>query len=210
MCQTLRPERIALEAFVADPETPSLKTESGKITLFNEAIEAMALPDCPPHPSWLEPCESLLSAEEDELHLISGQPDTRLHSQNDRGSEALADKIEAREPAYIHSETARARGLENGSIVRIFNQRGACLAGLRYCDDIRRDCVSLATGAWFDPQIVNGSAIEVHGNPNVLTKDKGCSGLSQGNMAHTALVRVEKWQGALPALTIDKPPILSA
>ncbi len=201
--------RIALETFVADPETHPLKTESGKITLFNKTIKGMALPDCPPHPSWLEPCESLLSAENDELHLISGQPDTRLHSQNDRGSEALADKIEGREPAYIHSETARARGLENGSIVRIFNERGSCLAGLRYCNDIRPDCVSLATGAWFDPQIVNGIAIEVHGNPNVLTKDQGCSNLSQGNMAHTALVRIEAWQGALPALTIDKPPILS-
>ena len=44
--------RIALQAFVADPEANPLDTESGRITLFNQTIADMALPDCPGHPSW--------------------------------------------------------------------------------------------------------------------------------------------------------------
>ncbi|WP_373235610.1 molybdopterin-dependent oxidoreductase [Cohaesibacter celericrescens] len=198
--------RIALESFVSDPKANPLNTESGRITLFNETIAAMDLSDCPGHPTWLEPCESLLDAEPDQLHLISGQPDTRLHSQNDRGSESRADKINEREPAYLHPETAQRRGLCEGDIVKIANDRGACLAGLRLSKGIRKDCIALATGAWFDPQTINGLPLEVHGNPNVLTIDKGASGLSQGNIAHTALVRVEKWTAPLPDLTISKPP----
>ena len=200
--------RVALADFIANPQAHPLNTETGRITLFNQGIADAKLTDCPPHPSWLEPCESLLSADSDALHLISGQPDTRLHSQNDRGSEALDDKICGREPAYLHPKTAGQYDLREGDIIRLFNKRGACLAGLRLSEAIRPDCIALATGAWFDPQIVEGQALEVHGNPNVLTKDIGCSSLSQGNIAHTALVWIEKWQGELPVLTVHEPPVL--
>ena len=198
--------RIALAGFVADPEAVPLATETGRITLANAAIGALKLPSCPAHPTWIEPKECLTSAGPGELHLISGQPDTRLHSQNDRGQEALADKIEGREAAYFHPETARALGLAAGDVARLYNGRGACLAGVRLDDGLRRDCVFLPTGAWFDPQRGRGAPLEVHGNPNVLTSDHGCSELSQGNMAHTCLIRAEKWTGALPDLSIAAPP----
>ena len=77
---------------------------------------------------------------------------------------------------------------------------------MRLDDGLRRDCVFLPTGAWFDPQRGRGAPLEVHGNPNVLTSDHGCSELSQGNMAHTCLIRAEKWTGALPDLSIAAPP----
>ena len=198
--------RRLMRDFVDDPERAPLATESGRITLYNETIAGFRLDDCPGHPTWLPPVESLLDAPDGALHLISGQPDTRLHAQNDLGSEALNDKIKGREPVLMHPATASARGLAEGDVVRLSNTRGACLAGLRLSEDIRPDCVALATGAWFDPQIVRGEWLEVHGNPNVLTIDKGCSELSQGNIAHTALVHVEAWERPLPALSIDRPP----
>ncbi|GAA4217102.1 biotin/methionine sulfoxide reductase [Sagittula marina] len=199
--------RIALGDFVADPEANALATESGRITLANEWIGALGLPNCPGHPTWMEPTECLTRAQPDEFHLVSGQPDTRLHSQNDRGSEALADKIKGREAASFHPDTAAALGLVAGNMVRLYNERGACLAGVRLNDGLRRDCVFLPTGAWFDPQTVNGARLEVHGNPNALTRDVGCSELSQGNTAHSCLVRAEKWTGVVPDLTIDTPPV---
>ena len=198
--------RRLMRDFVDDPERAPLATESGRITLYNETIAGFGLEDCPGHPTWLPPVESLLDSPDGALHLISGQPDTRLHAQNDLGSEALNDKIKGREPVLMHPATASARGLAESDVVRLSNARGACLAGLRLSEDIRPDCVALATGAWFDPQIVGDELLEVHGNPNVLTIDKGCSQLSQGNIAHTALVYVEAWNGPLPALSIDRPP----
>ncbi len=198
--------RIQFEDFVRAPDSHPLATESGKITLFNAAIAAAGLPDCTGHPAWITPAEGLLGAPETALHLISGQPDTRLHSQNDRGSEAQADKIDGREPCYLHPDAAAARGLTEGQIVRIWNARGATLAGVRFTTGIRRDCIALATGAWFDPS----DGLDLAGNPNALTLDKGCSGLSQGNSAHTALVYAEPWVGPAPPLTVDRPPSLAA
>lgn len=196
----------AFADFRAAPEARPLATESGRITLTNRAIAAAGLADCPGHPAWLAPVESLLSAAPDELHLISNQPATRLHSQNDRGSESQASKIAGREAAWLHPDAARARGLAEGDVIRLWNARGACLAGLRLDDGLRRDCIVLPTGAWYDPRIVDGAWLEVHGNPNALTLDRGTSGLAQGNIAHTTLVRVERWNGPLPALAVDRPP----
>ncbi|RMF39846.1 MAG: hypothetical protein D6754_04605, partial [Alphaproteobacteria bacterium] len=198
--------RVAFGDFVRDPEAHPLDTETGRITLTNATIAGFGLPDCPGHPSWLRPAESLLEAPGDALHLISPQPDTRLHGQNDRGEEARADRISGREPAFMHPDAAAARGLAEGDVIRIHNGRGACLAGLRLDARMRPDCIALATGAWYDPQYLGDERIEVHGNPNVLTRDAGCSGLSQGNIAHSALVRVERWTGQLPPLTVDRPP----
>ena len=45
-----------------------------------------------------------------------------------------------------------------------------------------------------------------HGNPNVLTPDKGTSRLAQGPIAHTCLVEVERFEGAAPAVTAFEPP----
>lgn len=199
--------RILLEGFTRDPQSQPLATESGRITLYSPAIAAAGLPDCPAHPGWMRPFESLLDAVPDALHLISGQPDTRLHSQNDRGAEAQADKIEGREACYLHPETAAARNITEGMIVRLWNARGATLAGARLTPAIRADCVSLPTGAWFDPD-PQVPGLDRAGNPNVLTRDKGCSQLSQGNAAHTTLVFIEPWSGPLPPLGVDRPPVL--
>ena len=77
-------------------------------------------------------------------------------------------------------------------------------------DGLREDCISLATGAWFAPQIVEGRRIDVHGNPNVLTVDIGASELSQGNIAHTATVRIEKFDGPLADVNAHAQPSIVA
>jgi biotin/methionine sulfoxide reductase len=42
-----------------------------------------------------------------------------------------------------------------------------------------------------------------------LTIDKGASELSQGNIAHTTLVKIKKWEGPLPILRVTGLPVLS-
>ncbi len=198
--------RIALADFIADPVAHPLGTESGRITLFNEKIAAFGLEDCPGHPAWLKPVESTLDAPQGALHMISAQSDTRLHSQNDQGSESLGSKIEGREVCRLHPDTAAKRGITEGSIVRLFNSRGATLAGVAFDGDLRRDCIALQTGAWFDAAEVDGVRMDIHGNPNALTIDKGTSSLAQGNIGHTALVFVEPWAKPLPPLKVSKAP----
>ncbi|MCW8084904.1 molybdopterin-dependent oxidoreductase [Sabulicella glaciei] len=193
--------------FRADPEASPLDTPSGKVEIFSEAIAAMGLPDCPGTPSWIPPRESLLTAAPDELHLLSFQPATRLHSQLDPGPIAAADKIQGREPILLCAEDARARGLAEGQVVRVWNGRGACLAGLRIIEGLTPAVALMATGAWFDPLEpgVPGSLC-VHGNPNVLTADVGTSRMGQGPSAQSCLVRVEPWREALPPVRAHVPP----
>jgi biotin/methionine sulfoxide reductase len=67
--------------------------------------------------------------------------------------------------------------------------------------------VVLATGAWYDPQTPSG--LERHGNPNVLTLDKGTSRLAQGPSAHTTLVEMERIDGDVPEVeAFEIPSIL--
>ena len=205
------PERpvVMLEAFRVDPDANPLHTPSGRIEIFSERIEGFGYEDCRGHPQWYEPCEWLGGAGADRhpLHLISNQPSTRLHSQLDNGRHSRAGKLEGREPVAMHPDDAAARGVVAGDAVRVFNDRGACLATAVLNEDIRRGVVQLATGAWFDPEVRGEpGAMCKHGNPNVLTPDKGTSSLAQGPIAHTCLVEVERFEGVPPEVTAFEPP----
>jgi biotin/methionine sulfoxide reductase len=43
------------------------------------------------------------------------------------------------------------------------------------------------------------AGLDLHGNPNTLTRDAGASSLSQGCSAQTCLVQVERFIGTAPA-----------
>ncbi len=198
-----------LEAFRRDPDAHPLGTPSGKIEIYSATIAGFNYADCPGHPAWLEKVECLgspLSARFP-LHLISGQPGPRLHSQLDHSRVSRATKINGREPLVMHPDAAAARGIEAGSVVRVFNDRGACLAGVVLSTEMRADVVQLATGAWYDPvDTADGLGLCVHGNPNVLTRDVGTSQLGQGPIAHSCLVDVEIYDGPLPDISVFSPP----
>ncbi len=207
------PERdgILLEDFRADPAAHPLKTPSGKIEIFSEAIAGFGYADIGGHPAWMEPYEWLggEAAKRYPLHLVSNQPRTRLHSQLDCGGVSQASKIRGREPAMMHPGDAAARGIAAGDVVRIFNDRGACLAGAVLSEDVMPGAIQLSTGAWYDPEVPGeiGSLCK-HGNPNVLTRDKGTSSLGQGPSAHSCLVEVQKFPGEPPPVTAFVPPVI--
>src|SRR5271170_9242 len=109
----------------------------------------------------------------------------------------------------INRGDASMRGIRDGDVVRVFNDRGAILAGAVLSEDLRRGVIQISTGAWYDPQEpgVIGS-LDKHGNPNVLTLDKGTSRLAQGPSAQSTLVEVEKYLGELPRITAFEPPLM--
>lgn len=198
-------DHIFLKEFRANPVGAPLPTPSGRIELYSETIAGFGYDDCPPHPTWMEPYERLgtPAAQRFGLHLVSNQPTTRLHSQFDHSDLSRDAKIHDREPARMHASDATERGLKDGDVIRIWNDRGSCLAGLSIDDAIMPGCIQLATGAWFDP---DGSGMCKHGNPNVLTADRGTSQLAQGPTAHTCIVEAERYDGELPRVTAFDPP----
>jgi biotin/methionine sulfoxide reductase len=125
----------------------------------------------------------------------------------DTGRVAAADKIKGREPIHMHPADAAARGLAEGEVVRIFNNRGACLGGLRLNAGLLPGVVAMATGAWFDPATPGEpGSLCIHGNPNVLAPDIGTSALGQGPSAQSCLVEVARWDGPLPPISVHAPP----
>lgn len=199
-----------LASYRSDPSAHPLPTPSGKIELSSEVISSFGYADCPGQPTWLEPEEWLGApkATRFPLHLVTHQPKRRLHSQLDHSPHSRDGKVAGREPIQINTGDAEARGIRTGDLVRVHNERGACLAGAEVTDDVMSGVVIMATGAWFDPTDWSQPSLESHGNPNVLTADQGTSQLSQGCSALSCLVQVEKYSGEVPPLRAFDPPVI--
>jgi len=198
-----------LADFRADPVTHRLGTPSGRIEIFSSDIDGFGYDDCAGHPKWYEPTEWLGGerAIAYPLHLVANQPATRLHSQLDGGGTSQNSKVAGREPIRIHPADAAGRDLADGDVVRVFNDRGACLAGVVIDDRLRPRVVQLSTGAWYDPEDpADPDSLCVHGNPNVLTADVGTSALAKGCTGAHVLVEIAKHTGPLPPVRAHQPP----
>jgi biotin/methionine sulfoxide reductase len=208
----LKDTPLLFEAFRQDPHAHPLGTPSGLIEIYSETIASFQYDDCPGHPAWLDKQEWLGAARAASypLHLISNQPAPRLHSQLDFSAVSRGTKIAGREPVTLHPADAAARGIEANMVVRIFNDRGACLAGAVLSADICPGVIQIATGAWYDPVDTDEEkGLDVHGNPNVLTRDVGTSRLGQGPTAHSCLVDVEPYRGPVPEVqAFNRPEII--
>ena len=180
-----------LHGFRKDPEQNKLSTPSGKIELFSEEIEGFDYEDCPGHPCWIDPYEWLGQSDQKyRLHLLSPQPASKLHSQLDQTEHLQLEKVQGKEFVLMHPDAAASRQIGDGDCVRVFNDRGSCLAYVRLEKDMLDEILVLPTGSWFSR--LGSKSTEQSGNPNVLTRDKGTSSLAQGPSANTCLVEIEK------------------
>ncbi|HTW71665.1 MAG TPA: molybdopterin guanine dinucleotide-containing S/N-oxide reductase [Acetobacteraceae bacterium] len=192
-------------AFRRDPEAHPLPTPSGRLEIASATIAGFGYTDCPGHPAWLAP-EDVPDARHG-LWLVANQPARRLHSQLDFGPHSQDGKRRGREVARLHPTDAAARGIADGDIIRLFNDRGACLAAAMLSEDVCPGVVHLPTGAWYDPVDPEEQApLCVHGNPNVLTRDAGTSRLAQGCTGQLTAVEVVRFTGNLPPIRAYEPP----
>lgn len=196
-----------LRAFRNDPEARPLPTPSGKVQISSPAIAGFGYADCPGHPTWLAPTDGPTA--QHPLVLVANQPATRLHSQLDFGNHSVSEKRQGREVCSMNPADAAARGIAEGDIVRLFNDRGACLASVTLTDGCAPGVAQLPTGAWYDPQPTpdaDGRRMCLHGNPNVLTRDLGTSALAQGCTGQLTAVDIARYDGDLPAIRAFDPP----
>lgn len=194
---------VMFKAFREDPMGHRVATPSGRIELFSDL--AAAERGQPGHPAWLDPEEWLGAplAATWPLHLLTPQPDRRLHGQMDFSTYVRAGKVRDRERLTLHPVDAGARGIRDGDNLRVFNARGACFAVARVDDAVVPGVVLLPTGSTYDPD----GTMDRGSNPNVLTRDTGTSELGQGCAAQSCLVEVERFDGDLPELRVTSPPL---
>lgn len=203
-----------LSDFVKNPHKYRLGTPSGKIEIYSPTIAKMGYDDCLGHPAWFEPFEWVGNKEQTKKHplaVISPHSRFRLHSQLNNSLIRNYAEVNGREPMLIHPDTAKARGIKTGDIVRVYNDRGEILAGALVSDIVRADTIIICEGAWYDPEVYGKKSLCQHGCVNVLTRDKGTSKLAQSNTAHTTLVEVEKFKGVIkPLRAFSKPKIIQS
>ncbi|MFB2533444.1 molybdopterin-dependent oxidoreductase [Paracoccus sp. p3-h83] len=194
--------------FYTDPEANHLHTESGKIEMFCNQIAALNIDDCPGMPVWQEPHEYLGNAAEGQLHVVSPHPWFRLHSQMGN-SERLRElyMVQGREPVRINRQDAEARGIADGDLVELYNDRGTVIAGAVVSDDIMPGVVSIYEGGW--PQLDSKGRCN-SGLVNFVTSTQASSGLSAATTANTCLVSMRKCTDPEgPNLAYEPPQIIA-
>ena len=161
-------------------------TPSGKVEFFSERLQAMGHD---PVPEWLAPHESGHTnpglASRYPLAMIS--PPAR-HFLNSTFVNVDSLRAAEREPFVdVHPEDAGERGLVDGIMARIFNDRGAFLARVRVSDRTRRG-VATAWGIWWQKLAPGGR------NVNAVTS-QALTDLGRGPTFYDCLVQIESATG---------------
>ena len=144
--------------------------------------------------------------------MLSDQPADKLHSQLDHSPHARATKIKGRQPVTHATRRMPPRAASPTAIwcacstiaAPAWRRRGSATASAAAWCGCRR-----APGS-IPPDTGSNQPLEKHGNPNALTLDIGASKLSQGCIAQTCLVEIERYDVAAPAVTAHRLPDFTA
>jgi anaerobic dimethyl sulfoxide reductase subunit A len=177
---------ISLKKYVEDPEKNSIPTPSGKIEIFCQRIAELNNPQLPPIPKYIESEEGPASvlAKKYPLQLITYHFRTRAHSVFD--NIPWLKKIEP-QALWISNKDAQLRGISDGEMVTVFNDRGKVMAPAKVTQRILPGVVALGEGAWYNP---DENGIDRGGCPNLLTKDEFSPG--GAFVSNSVLVEVDK------------------
>ncbi len=195
-----------LSKFYEDPENNPLTTPSGKIEFYSERLASHFPGDKerPPVPHWIEKGEShderITSerAKQYPLLVVSNHPRWRVHANHDDLNwvrEIPTCKVTGPdgykyEPLWINPADAASRGINNGDVVKVYNERGAVLGGAYVTERIMAGAVYIDHGARYDP-IVPGE-LDRGGAINTITPHNTTSKNATGMVVSGFLVEVEQ------------------
>ena len=138
-----------------------------------------------PVPDYVPPFESPQSnpelAQRYPLSIISPKPHAFLNSQY--GNAADKQKVQGGQRVFIHPADAAERGIAEGDMVRVFNDRGAFQGPAAFDDGLIPGLVMANVGHWQGKS--SGTTV------NAITADRHC-GLGNAGVYGDNLVEVEK------------------
>ncbi len=185
---------IAFKEQIEDLENYPFPTPSGKIEIYSQELADWDNPQLPPIPKYIEAWEGRNDplAKKYPLQLITIHSRRRAHSQFDNLPwlrELITQSVQ------INIDDAHIRGISNGSLVRVYNDRGQTVLPAEVTQRIMPGVVNIPQGAWY---AADEKGLDHSGSVNVLTKDaKSPAGAFCTN---TTLVQVEKYGDKTPLL----------
>jgi anaerobic selenocysteine-containing dehydrogenase len=203
-----------LSPFAEDPKRDPLTTPTGLLEYSASALEEHFPddPERPPVPHWIEKGEShdeRMSSErtkEYPLLCMSNHPRWRMHAQGDDITwtrEIGTMKVKGPdgylyEPVWLNPVEAAARGIKDGDIVKIYNERGTVLGGAYLTERLMPGVAYMDHGARWDPiipgKVDRGGAINTI-TPHHITS-KNCTGMVvSGFLVEVAPVTAEEMAG---------------
>ena len=177
---------VCFQEQIRDPLNNPFPSPSGKIEIYSQQLADAGNPMLPPIPKYIEAWESRNDplAEKYPLQLVTTHTRRRAHTQFDNIPwlrELYPQAIS------INTADARKRGIKDGNMVRVFNDRGEMVIPARVTGRIMPGVVDIPQGAWYDP---DENGVDRGGCPNILTKDIASPG--GAFPSNTCLVQVEK------------------
>lgn len=192
--------------FYKDPEKHPLTTPTGKLEIYSEKL-AKHFPDDeerPPYPKWIPygkthqeslQCER---AKKYPILVVSNHPRWGVHANHDDITwfrEIKTCKVKGPDgyqyhTVWIHPKDAEVRGIEDGDVVKIYNERGGVLGGAFVTERIMPGVISIDHGAKYDP-IVPGE-LDRGGAINTITPGKTTSKNSTGMATSGFLAEIER------------------
>ena len=182
----LKEPYVAFKEQVEDPTSNPFPTTSGKIEIYSQQWDELNHPGLPAIPKYIETWESRNDP------TVANYPLQLITTHFKRRANAQFDNIpwlRELEPqaVLINSADAEARGICDGDMVRVFNDRGRIIILARVTERIMPGVVDVPNGAWYDSD-EEGS--DRGGCANVLTRDSYSPG---GAFPYnTCLVEVQK------------------
>jgi anaerobic dimethyl sulfoxide reductase subunit A len=176
---------VAFKPQIEDPENNPFPTVSGKIEIYCQHIAEMDDPLLPPIPKYISSWENYddsLSAKYP-LQLITAHYKLRAHSTY--YNIPWLRELDSHS-VWINSADAKARGISDGSLVYVYNDRGRIRISAKVTERIMPGVVNLYQGSWYQP---DGEGVDIGGCANMLTKDEQSPGGAYP--FNTALVQVE-------------------
>jgi anaerobic dimethyl sulfoxide reductase subunit A len=194
---------VAFEDFRRDPLRHPLDTPTGKIEIFSSRLHALGRPDeIPALPKYIQEWESPFGPEAEKFPLQAMGHHTlrRIHSTLEN-----VDWLEEAFPqrAFLNPLDARSRGIKDGDLVRIYNERGVMVLPCRITPRIFPGVVDVPQGAWWTP---DEHGVDRRGAINLLSSERWTP-YAFGNAQHTIMVQVERAQGEPPAPGIKTFPV---
>ena len=138
------------------------------------------------------------------LQLISPHPRFSFHTHYDKHAKWLNEISTHRIikdgfawwPARVHPEDAAKRGIKNGDIIKLYNDRGAVLCIAVITERIMPGVVhSYTSSANYDPlEPGKASSIDRGGCVNMLTSSRMLSKHAPGMTPNSCLIEIVKWE----------------